>query len=92
MTPAREFPSFTVGDRLRKAREAMGLSQGEFAERIGVSRKTLSGYEIGRIEPRLLVLRSVAMATGFTVDQLLGREGHPPSPDGGLISRESSSA
>ncbi len=39
------IPAFTIGDRLRKAREKTGLDQGEFAEEIGVSRGTVSNYE-----------------------------------------------
>jgi transcriptional regulator with XRE-family HTH domain len=38
-------PAFTIGDRLRKAREKTGLDQGPFAVEIGVSRGTVSNYE-----------------------------------------------
>lgn len=44
---SERVPAFTVGDRLRKAREKTGLDQGPFAEEIGVSRGTVSNYERG---------------------------------------------
>lgn len=46
MNAPEKIPAFTVGDRLRKAREAnTGLDQTQFAEEIGVSRGTVSNYE-----------------------------------------------
>ena len=47
---SERIPAFTVGDRLRKAREKTGLDQGEFAEEIGVSRGTVSNYEGDKTE------------------------------------------
>lgn len=35
----------TVGDRIRKQRELLGMSQTVFAEKIGVSKQTLYKYE-----------------------------------------------
>jgi transcriptional regulator with XRE-family HTH domain len=40
-----------LGRNLRAAREAAGLTQRELAERLGVHRKTLQGYELGRFRP-----------------------------------------
>lgn len=59
-------PSWTIGDRLRKAREITGLDQGDFAERIGLSRNTVGSYESGRGKkpPRGIVLNAWALATG----------------------------
>lgn len=50
---------FSLGERLRKAREDMGLTQAEFALRLGVDRKTVSHWESGRNAPRF---RDVAFA------------------------------
>ena len=38
---------WTMGDRLRKAREAAGFDQVDLAELIGVSRTTVSNHEVG---------------------------------------------
>lgn len=39
------------GERLRKLRRALDLTQQEFADRIGVKRNTVATYEIGRSVP-----------------------------------------
>lgn len=66
---------FTLGDRLRKARRSAGLSSADLAERIGVSRNTVSNYENGRVKPRRAALRRWAEVTGLSLDELLGEYG-----------------
>lgn len=66
------IPSWTMGDRLRKAREASGLDQSTLAERIDVSRRTISNYETERVEARMIVLKQWALATGVDLSWLLG--------------------
>lgn len=39
------IPTWTVSDRLRKARESAGLTHDELAELVGVSRSTIYNYE-----------------------------------------------
>lgn len=41
----------TFGERLRKLRKELDLTQQKFADRIGVKRNTIATYEIGRSEP-----------------------------------------
>ena len=62
------IPKFTIADRLRKAREVAQLEQIELAERMGVSRGTVSNNETGRVEPREIVIRAWALATGVDAD------------------------
>lgn len=40
-----------MGERIRKLRKSLDLTQQEFADRIGVKRNTIATYEIGRNEP-----------------------------------------
>jgi len=40
-----------VGERIKKLRKALGLTQKEFGERLGVKPNTIGTYEIGRNEP-----------------------------------------
>lgn len=40
-----------MGDRIKKLRKALGLTQKEFGERLGVKPNTIGTYEIGRNEP-----------------------------------------
>lgn len=59
------IPEWTLGDRLRKARQALGLEVGPFAERIGVSRNTVTSYEKDQVtRPRKIVLNAWTLATG----------------------------
>ncbi len=43
---------WTLGDRLRKAREHAGLQQKDMAKAFGVTAKTISNWEHGRGSPR----------------------------------------
>lgn len=40
-----------MNDRIKKVRTAIGLSQQEFADRIGIKRGAVANYEVGRNEP-----------------------------------------
>ncbi|MBB5785449.1 helix-turn-helix domain-containing protein [Jiangella mangrovi] len=53
-----------VGALIKKARYEAGLSQGELAERAGVSRYAISHYECGVLLPSIPALRSILEATG----------------------------
>ena len=52
----------TVGARIRAAREAIGISQMELAERLEVEQGTVSRWENGDREPRLTTLAAIAAA------------------------------
>lgn len=69
-------PAWTVGDRLRKAREITGLDAGQFAEAIGVARNTIGNYEKERVEHRRVVLNAWAARTGVSYDWLVTGQ-HP---------------
>lgn len=78
---------FTRGDRLRKARERLGLDQGPFADLIGFSRGLVSNYESDkteRVKPG--VMKAWALATGVDLEWLeTGTDpvGGPTGPGGG---------
>lgn len=57
----------TVGQRIREARDARGWSQGELAERCGLSRPTIARIEAGQ-HVRMRTLEQVARALGLTVE------------------------
>ena len=78
------IPSWSISDRLRKAREHAGLEQGELAAAIDVSRTTISNYERGHVSPRRIVVRQWALRTGVPFDWLMtGTETpHPGDPGG----------
>lgn len=59
---------------LREHRTALGLSQAELADQVGVDKRQIRRYEAGETQPALNIARSIARALGITVDQLAGEE------------------
>ena len=66
-------------DNLQELRRVHGLSQEELAEKIGVSRQTVSKYETGESLPDIEKSKLLADAFGVTVDDLLNYE--PGNPE-----------
>ena len=69
-----------VGRLIRKQREAMRMTVVQLAERIGVSRNTVTNYEAGKTEPAASDLVKLAMALGCSVTDLLRAELAPAPP------------
>lgn len=84
-------PSFTVHDRLRKAREVAGLEQAELAERIEVDRGSVSNYETGKTTRlKRPVLRRWALACDVDLDWLAyGIEQNGPTDPSEQVKRSS---
>lgn len=55
----KEEVSQYLKDRLRKLRKALGLTQEEFASKIGIKRNSYANYEIGRNHPIDAVVFSI---------------------------------
>jgi molybdate-binding protein/DNA-binding XRE family transcriptional regulator len=55
---------------LKAARQRAGLSQGELAARVGVSRQAISAIETGRAAPTMPVALRCAQALGVRADEL----------------------
>ena len=60
-------------ERLKKLREAKGLTQLRLAMELNVSQETISGYEIGKAVPPAEMLVKLADALDSSVDYILGR-------------------
>ncbi len=67
-------PVSELGKRLRERRVALGLTQDELADRLFVTRQTISNYERGLSEPDLDTLRRLAEALETDMPALLGTE------------------
>lgn len=65
----------TLGDRLAAAREAMELSRGELAARLGVQETTIAAWEDDRSEPRANRLQMVSGMVKVSVGWLLTGRG-----------------
>ncbi len=62
---------YKIGQRIRKARRAHGLSQEELAERINISTTHMSHIETGNTKLSLSVLVDIAAALEVRTDDLL---------------------
>jgi transcriptional regulator with XRE-family HTH domain len=60
-----------VGSKIRKHREKAGLTQGELAEAVGLSRTSLTNIERGRQRVMLDQFDSICRAVGVSVAELL---------------------
>lgn len=49
-----------MGNRIKIARQAKGMTQGEIADLIGVSSKTVSAIEVARVEPSISQMQALA--------------------------------
>ena len=56
--------------KLKAARAASGLSQAELAQRIGVTKQTISMIESGGYNPTLMLCLSICHELGKTLDEL----------------------
>ena len=62
----------TLGERIARLRKERRYSQTELAEKIGVSQKLISDYEINRLRPPYENIIKLALTFGITTDELLG--------------------
>lgn len=65
---AMSTPTWTFQDRLRKAREHAGLTQGALAEILGVAAGTIQRWEKGALNPRPKALEALAEVTGVPLE------------------------
>lgn len=68
-----------MGDRLRQARTARGLSLRRLAQVLGVSPSLISQVETGRAKPSVNTLYALATELGISLDTLLFMDTDPPS-------------
>lgn len=86
MPRSSTVPTWTVGDRMRKALTVAGLSVGEMCDYLGLSRNTVSSYMNDRQAPKRQTLAAWAMRTGQPLEWIeTGEEptSGPPSPPEG---------
>jgi transcriptional regulator with XRE-family HTH domain len=66
--------------QIRAVRQGLGLSQRQFAERVGVQhRNVVNDWEAGRHRPRVQTLDCIARLGGVTVEWLLHGNGRRPT-------------
>ena len=67
-----------MGERLRAARTARGLSLRVLASRLGVSPSLISQIETGRANPSVSTLYAIAAELDVSLDELLFNDRRPP--------------
>lgn len=60
--------------KMKSARAAMDLSQQELAEKVGVTRQTISAIEKGDYNPTVNLCISICKVLGKTLDELFWEE------------------
>ena len=63
-----------VNLRIRAARNAMGMTQQELADRVGVSRQTINAIEQGNFKPTIRLCKDICRELDRTLDELFGGE------------------
>ncbi len=63
-----------LGKKIKALRATRGMTQDAFAERLHVTRQTVSNYENGRSQPDLKMLQTIAQVLDTDVNTLLGAE------------------
>ena len=62
----------TTGRKIKKLRKEQGFSQGEFADLVGKSRRTIQHYEAGTTDIPIAVLKEIAeildVPCGYLID------------------------
>ncbi|MGI6013704.1 MAG: helix-turn-helix domain-containing protein [Oscillospiraceae bacterium] len=61
----------TCGEKIKKARESLNLTQEQLGEKIGVTGVTIMRYEKGLRQPRIEQLCAIADALDIGIDYLL---------------------
>ncbi|MDO9418878.1 helix-turn-helix domain-containing protein [Pararhizobium sp.] len=78
----------TLGGRIWRARDAIGLSQGDLATRLGVRPETVADWEGDRSEPRTNRLFMLAGVLGVTPAWLIAGLGDAPDDEIALTAED----
>lgn len=60
----------SLGNKIRSIRDGLNMSQDRFGKKIGVSGKTVSSYETGRVQPPLSVLEKISAEYNVSLVQI----------------------
>lgn len=60
-----------MGEKLKAARLAAGMTQQNLADALGCKVKDVSRWENGHVEPRALTLKKMAQVLGCSMDDLV---------------------
>jgi transcriptional regulator with XRE-family HTH domain len=61
-----------LGTRIADARKALGMTQAQLADELGVSQQIVASYEVGRRRVQLALLPRLATTLAVSVEELIG--------------------
>jgi transcriptional regulator with XRE-family HTH domain len=64
---------FKISERIKAIRESKGYNQVEFAQKLRLSKQTISNYETGARQPGLDIVLNIANTFNISTDYILGR-------------------
>ena len=74
MPEAREYQWKNIGDRIKEARNKLGLTQAQLARQVGVNSQTVWAWEAGRVKPTHEHLEELAFRCQVSTAWILGRD------------------
>jgi transcriptional regulator with XRE-family HTH domain len=77
MAPDEKAFFRTMGERIAGSRKALGMTQAQLADDLGVAQQVVASYEVGRHRVPASFLPRLARALAITVADLVGEEGAP---------------
>lgn len=60
-----------MGEKLKAARNAAGMTQAQLADALGCKVKNISRWENGHVKPGVLTVKKMAQAIGCSMDDLV---------------------
>lgn len=63
-----------LGENILKLRKKLGLSQEELSEKVGVTRQTISNWELNETQPNPEQLKLLSKALNVSVDELINND------------------
>ena len=64
----------SIGENIKFWRKMSGLNQTEFAQKLGVSDRTVSSWEINRTEPKIEIIKKMCKILGCSEMDILGKD------------------
>lgn len=74
MAPAETKFYLQLGQRIAERRRALGITQVELAETLGIAQQTMAHYEAGKVRFAAALLPVLAKTLGLGIEELMGVE------------------
>lgn len=64
-----------IGNNIKRIRTARGMRQSDMADKLNVSSKTVSSWEVNRTEPNMGMIEQIAKVLNCSKSDLIGDDG-----------------